>query len=99
MDPVQVPVVSIPANSFGLFLVGIGLLCLGLGVGWWWLRTAHEDEKSRVEGDNGNETARSSDDIPGDTGAFVFGTEGNDSDAFESDSDGTVDTDAVDQRE
>ncbi|RRJ30063.1 hypothetical protein [Halocatena pleomorpha] len=97
MDPVQVPVVSTPANSFGLLLIGVGLLCLGLGVGWWWMRTTHKDEESR--GDGTDSSTNNEDEIPGDTGAFVFGTGGGDSESVDKRTDGSNSTDTVDHQE
>lgn len=106
MDPVQVPVVSGPANSFGLLLVGVGLLCLGLGVGWWWKRTPHhENEESQADASDSNPPSntdreeRSSGDIPGDTGEFVFATEESDSESFDFANEESADNDAVDRGE
>lgn len=84
MDAVQVPAVGVSAsNSFGLLLVGVGLLCLGVGVGWWWMRTARrggeKDQTGAREKSTPNsrdEEDRSSEDISGDTGGFVFATDG-----------------------
>lgn len=86
MDAVQVPAIGVPANnSFGLLLVGVGLLCLGVGVGWWWTRTArHEvaedqaDAREKSTPNSRDEEDRSSEDISGDTGGFVFATDGSD---------------------
>lgn len=88
MDAVLVPVVGVPAsNSFGLLLVGVGLLCLGVGVGWWWLRTARgaREDQARVRDRDtpDNRENRSSEDTSGDTGGFVFDTDGNDEEGFD----------------
>lgn len=105
MDPVQVPVISAPANSFGLLLVGVGLLCLGLGVGWWWRRNAnHEGEKSQADASDRNTPSKDSSagdsrTEPGDTGEFVFDTEESNSETFDLINEESTDNDTVDHEE
>lgn len=107
MDPVQVPAVSVPANSsFGFLLVGIGLLCLGLGVRWWWTRTApREVEESQTDANDENTPSsrngeeQTADDISGDTGEFVFATDASDTETVNLGDDESADNDGKDHRE